>query len=49
MSNLGFADLSDRAISNKIFTSRRPSQPKKAQIAVDGAGRRYRDLRMKIR
>jgi tRNA A37 methylthiotransferase MiaB len=29
----------------KIIPSPRPSQPEKAQIAVDGADRRYRDLR----
>ena len=29
----------------KIIPSPRPSHPEKAQIAVDGADRRYRDLR----
>jgi hypothetical protein len=29
----------------KIIPSPRPSQPEKAQIAVDGADQRYRDLR----
>ena len=31
---------------DKIITSPRPSQPEKAQIAVDGVERRYRDLRI---
>jgi hypothetical protein len=31
---------------NKIIPSPRPSQPEKAQIAVDGADRRHRDLRI---
>jgi hypothetical protein len=31
---------------NKIIPPPRPSQPEKAQIAVDTAGRRYRDLRI---
>jgi hypothetical protein len=31
---------------NKIIASPRPSQPEKAQIAVDGAARQYRDLRI---
>jgi len=31
---------------DRIIPSPRPSQPEKAQIAVDGAGRRYRDLRI---
>ena len=30
----------------KIIPSPRPSQPEKAQIAVDGADHRYRDLRI---
>jgi hypothetical protein len=30
----------------KIIPSPRPSQPEKAQIAVDGADRQYRDLRV---
>ena len=30
----------------KIVPSRRPSQPEQAQIAVDGAAHRYRDLRI---
>ena len=30
----------------KIIPSRRPSQPEQAQIAVDGAEHRYRDLRI---
>jgi hypothetical protein len=30
----------------KIVSSPRPSQPEKAQIAVDGADRLYRDLRI---
>jgi hypothetical protein len=30
----------------KIIASPRPSLPEKAQIAVDGADRRYRDLRI---
>src|ERR1700719_196203 len=30
---------------DKIIPSPRPSQPEKAQIAVDGADRRHRDLR----
>jgi hypothetical protein len=30
----------------KIIVSPRPSQPEKAQIAVDGADRRHRDLRI---
>jgi len=31
---------------DKIIPSPRPSQPEKAQIAVDGADRRHRDLRI---
>jgi hypothetical protein len=31
---------------DKIIPSPRPSQPEKAQIAVDGAGHRYQDLRI---
>ena len=31
---------------DKIIPSRRPSQPEQAQIAVDGAAHRYRDLRI---
>ncbi len=31
---------------NRIIPSPRPSQPEKAQIAVDGADHRYRDLRI---
>ncbi len=31
---------------DKIVPSPRPSQPEKAHIAVDGAGHRYRDLRI---
>jgi hypothetical protein len=31
---------------NKIIPARPPSQPEKAQIAVDGAERRHRDLRI---
>jgi hypothetical protein len=31
---------------NKIIPSPRPSQPEKAQIAVHGADREYRDLRI---
>jgi hypothetical protein len=31
---------------HKIIQSHRPSQPEKAQIAVDGADHRYRDLRI---
>ena len=31
---------------DKIIPSPRPSQPEKAQIAVDGADHRYRDLRI---
>jgi tRNA A37 methylthiotransferase MiaB len=31
---------------DKIITSARSSQPEKAQIAVDGADRRYRELRI---
>ncbi len=31
---------------HKIIPSPRPSQPEKAQIAVDGADHRYRDLRI---
>src|SRR6202162_204489 len=31
---------------DKIIPSSRPSQPEKAQIAVDGADHRYRDLRI---
>jgi hypothetical protein len=31
---------------DKIISSRRPSQPEKAQIAVDGADHRHRDLRI---
>jgi hypothetical protein len=31
---------------DKIIPSARPSQPEKAQIAVDGADRQYRDLRI---
>lgn len=31
---------------DKIIPSPRPSQPEKAQIAVDGADQRYRDLRI---
>jgi hypothetical protein len=31
---------------DKIIPSLRPSQPEKAQIAVDGADHRYRDLRI---
>src|SRR5665213_188458 len=30
---------------NKIIPSPRPSQPEKAQVAVDGADQRHRDLR----
>ena len=30
---------------DKIISSPRPSQPEKAQIVVDGADQRYRDLR----
>jgi hypothetical protein len=30
----------------QIVPSRRPSQPEQAQIAVDGAAHRYRDLRI---
>jgi hypothetical protein len=33
-------------IVRKIIPSPRPSQPEKAQIAVDGADARYRDLRI---
>jgi hypothetical protein len=31
---------------SKIISTRRPSQPEKAQIAVDGADHRHRDLRI---
>jgi hypothetical protein len=31
---------------NKIIPSLRPSQPEKAQIAVDGTGQRHRHLRI---
>jgi hypothetical protein len=31
---------------NKIIPSSRPSQPEKAQITVDGADHRHRDLRI---
>ena len=31
---------------DKIIPSPRPSQPEKAQIAVDGTGHRHRDLRI---
>jgi hypothetical protein len=31
---------------DKIISSRRPSEPEKAQIAVDGADHRHRDLRI---
>ena len=31
---------------NKIIPSPRPSQPEEAQVAVDGADHRYRDLRI---
>jgi hypothetical protein len=31
---------------NKIIPSPRPSKPEKAQVAVDGADRRYRNLRI---
>jgi hypothetical protein len=31
---------------NKIISPSRPNQPEKAQIAVDGADHRYRDLRI---
>jgi hypothetical protein len=31
---------------DKIISSRRPRQPEKAQIAVDGADHRHRDLRI---
>jgi hypothetical protein len=31
---------------NKIISPSRPTQPEKAQIAVDGADHRYRDLRI---
>jgi hypothetical protein len=31
---------------HKIVPSPRPSQPQKAQIAVEGADRRYRDVRI---
>jgi hypothetical protein len=31
---------------DRIFPSRRPSQPEKARIAVDGADERHRDLRI---
>jgi hypothetical protein len=31
---------------DKIIPSPRPSQPERAQVAVDGADRRYRDLRI---
>ena len=31
---------------DRIITARSPSQPEKAQIAVDGAERRHRDLRI---
>jgi hypothetical protein len=34
-------------IVDKVIPSPRPSQPEKAQIAVEGAGHRYRDLRIK--
>jgi hypothetical protein len=33
-------------IVDKIISPPRPSQPERAQIAVDGAGRGYRDLRI---
>jgi hypothetical protein len=33
-------------IVDKIIPSPRPNQPEKAQIAVDGADHRYRDLRI---
>jgi hypothetical protein len=33
-------------IVDKIIRSPRPSQPEKAQIAVEGADHRYRDLRI---
>ena len=33
-------------IVHKVFPSPRPNQPEKAQIAVDGADHRYRDLRI---
>jgi hypothetical protein len=33
-------------IVDKIIPSPRPSQPEKAQIAVEGADHRYRDLRI---
>jgi hypothetical protein len=33
-------------IVDKIISSARPSQPEKAQIAVEGAAHRYRDLRI---
>ena len=35
-----------RGIVDKIIPSSGPSQPEKAQIAVDGADRNYRDLRI---
>jgi hypothetical protein len=31
---------------DKIIPSPRPSQPERAQVAVDGADRQYRDLRI---
>jgi hypothetical protein len=34
---------------DKVISAPRPSQPEKAQIAVDGADHRYRDLRTEIR
>ncbi len=35
-----------RGTVDKIIPSPRPSEPEKAQIAVDGADNRYRDLRI---
>ena len=35
-----------RGTVDKIIPSPRPSQPEKAQIAVEGADHRYRDLRI---
>jgi len=49
--NLDTARISESSISmpgtvDKIISPRRPSEPEKAQIAVDGADPRYRDLRI---
>jgi hypothetical protein len=35
-----------RGTVDKIIPSPRPSQPEKAQIAIDGADSQYRDLRI---